>query len=263
MTAAACPKCAYVRRPADTAPAWQCPGCGIAIEKFLASQRPAPAVAGAAPIASPAPAGPQPKLPFFSRIVSAAPDIGTAGLFAWCWKNPLAWHPQLTMNLAQVMLMEFFVIHASVFLIALISSDSSRGSKLLGSVILVAFYIPVAGGFAWANNALWPFAAFLWLLLSRIGAALVGRGPGEFEKKRMQFYWGNSGAFYILFVFVAVLLPVPAFGFATARVPWSGWQIPPQQVICWGFLYFSAVAALKLFENPRSIERVGQPPATA
>ena len=29
-----CPKCGYSRRPADQAPAWQCPRCGIAYHKF-------------------------------------------------------------------------------------------------------------------------------------------------------------------------------------------------------------------------------------
>jgi hypothetical protein len=217
----------------------------------------------AARMSAAVPAAPQPELPFFSRILSAAPDLAMAWLFAWCWKNPLGWHPQLTQNLASIMLMEFFAMHASAFLGALVASEASRKSKLAASLVLLAIYIPVAGGFAWTSNALWPFGAFVWLLLSRIGMALVGRGPSDFEKKRMQFYWGNSAAFFIVFVFVALLLPVPAFGFASARVPWSGWQILPQQVICWGFLYFSAVAALKLFEKPSWIESMGKPAAAA
>lgn len=32
-----CPKCQYVRLPADTAPAWQCPSCGIAYVKYRAA----------------------------------------------------------------------------------------------------------------------------------------------------------------------------------------------------------------------------------
>jgi len=28
-----CPKCRYERQPTDTAPAWQCPGCGVAYSK--------------------------------------------------------------------------------------------------------------------------------------------------------------------------------------------------------------------------------------
>lgn len=33
-----CPKCQYQRKPADTAPDWQCPACGIAYQKYLQSQ---------------------------------------------------------------------------------------------------------------------------------------------------------------------------------------------------------------------------------
>jgi len=36
QTAAVCPKCSYVRQPADKAPAWQCPSCGIAYAKYAA-----------------------------------------------------------------------------------------------------------------------------------------------------------------------------------------------------------------------------------
>ncbi len=37
MNPAVCPKCGYARKPADTAPAWQCPACGIAYNKFQAA----------------------------------------------------------------------------------------------------------------------------------------------------------------------------------------------------------------------------------
>lgn len=33
-TLATCPKCGYVRKPDDLAPAWQCPQCGIVYEKY-------------------------------------------------------------------------------------------------------------------------------------------------------------------------------------------------------------------------------------
>ena len=29
-----CPKCGYERKESDVAPAWQCPNCGIAVEKY-------------------------------------------------------------------------------------------------------------------------------------------------------------------------------------------------------------------------------------
>jgi hypothetical protein len=34
VTAVVCPKCSYARKASDTAPAWQCPSCGIAYKKF-------------------------------------------------------------------------------------------------------------------------------------------------------------------------------------------------------------------------------------
>jgi ribosomal protein L37AE/L43A len=36
---AECPKCSYIRKPTDEAPAWQCPKCGIAIAKYIELQK--------------------------------------------------------------------------------------------------------------------------------------------------------------------------------------------------------------------------------
>jgi hypothetical protein len=35
-----CPKCGYVRSPADANPAWQCPRCQIAYQKFDTTRLP-------------------------------------------------------------------------------------------------------------------------------------------------------------------------------------------------------------------------------
>lgn len=48
---ASCPKCGHVRTAAETAPAWQCPACGIAYNKYpayLARQQATASVQGAA-----------------------------------------------------------------------------------------------------------------------------------------------------------------------------------------------------------------------
>ena len=36
QTGIICPKCSYARRATDTAPAWQCPACGVAYAKYAA-----------------------------------------------------------------------------------------------------------------------------------------------------------------------------------------------------------------------------------
>jgi glutaredoxin len=41
MSPVTCPKCRYVRQAGDTAPAWQCPSCGVAYAKATPSAAPA------------------------------------------------------------------------------------------------------------------------------------------------------------------------------------------------------------------------------
>ena len=63
-----------------------------------------------------------PEISLASRLGAALPDLATAWLFAWCWKNPLGWHPGFAAALGQIVLMEFLVVHSSVFFAALVSA---------------------------------------------------------------------------------------------------------------------------------------------
>lgn len=60
-----CPKCSHERGPADTAPAWQCPACGVAYAKVAAGSAPRARSDDAA-------AGPR----RFSRLVLVALALG-------------------------------------------------------------------------------------------------------------------------------------------------------------------------------------------
>jgi uncharacterized membrane protein YhaH (DUF805 family) len=55
-----CPKCSYIRTAHETAPDWQCPGCGVAYAKAggAAASASATAPQGYAPARSAAPSGP-------------------------------------------------------------------------------------------------------------------------------------------------------------------------------------------------------------
>ena len=61
-----CPKCGYERTPAETAPAWQCPSCGVAYSKASKSAEPrtivGPALRTTPPTASLDPAADDDKL---------------------------------------------------------------------------------------------------------------------------------------------------------------------------------------------------------
>jgi hypothetical protein len=275
-SASGCPKCGYVRKEADRAPGWQCPSCGIAIEKYLSQQRAdeevvkkaigaAAASSAAMAVAAAHPATvalvqeehwieTPPRLSLERRLGMALFDLMMAGVFLWCWISPGAWRPTLASDLGLLMLMEFFVIHSSMFLVGG-SSEGGTGTKITLAFVVMLFYVPVAGAFAWWHGGWWPALAFAWLLASRVATMLAGQGSDAYASRRARYYWACGGGYYIAFVFVALVLPMPKLGFNwKAQYEWASfWSIPPQDVMAWGFLYFAAQGLAKLLENPRRI----------
>jgi hypothetical protein len=243
----------------DAAPAWQCPVCGIAIAKYQASLVQAKGL-GAAIVAVPEQT--EPGLAPLNRVTAAAPDVATACLFLWCWLAPAAWRPTLASELGLLMLMEFFALHSGMFLGGTASVQrESIGVRLVTAMIVMAFYVPVAGAFAYFHGGWSPFLVFGWLLLTRVISMLAGQGSGEFESKRQRFYWGAGVGYYVVCIIPVLLLPVPQLGLRNATdLFWDKWWVAkPQEVIAWGFLYFGALAVTKLCEKPEWIERQDEP----
>lgn len=202
------------------------------------------------------------QLPLHNRIAAAVPDLAMAVLFLWCWLAPTAWRPTLASELGQLMLMEFFVMHSGMFLGGTASvQQEGIGTRLVTAMIVTAFYVPVAGAFAYVHGGWTPFLGFGWLLMMRVLSMLAAQGAGEFESKRQRFYWANGGAFYILAVMAALLLPLPQLGFRGADgVFWDKWwSVSPKEMIAWGFLYFAALAVTKLLEKPEWIYGADDP----
>jgi hypothetical protein len=241
-----CPKCGYARKESDTAPGWQCPSCGIAIDKYRAGHETDPTLKSQWDVL-------RPQLPLGRRLGMATLDLAMAALFFWCWIAPGAWHPTLATELGTVMLMEFFVIHSSMFLV--IGADAPLGTRLTTGFLVMLFYVPIAGAFAWWQGGWWPVLAFAWLLASRVLAMLAGQGPDAFEARRGRYYWANGAGLYIVMIFAALLLPIPQLGFANpGAYVWSGRILrPPHEIIAWGFLYFAGQAVMKILERPEWI----------
>jgi hypothetical protein len=69
----------------------------------------------------------------------------------------------------------------------------------------------------------------------------------------IQTSWAIGVFCYVMLVFVTVILPVPAFGITddvVSRQGFSGtglWELEPQRVIVFGFLYFAAVGLAEMF----------------
>jgi hypothetical protein len=195
-----------------------------------------------------------PRLPLERRLGSALPDLLLAGLFLWCWMRPGSWRPTLVSELGLLMLMEFFVVHSSVFLVA--AGSAGTGARLTTAAVVMLFYIPVAGAFAWWHGGWWPVLGFAALLTSRVATMLAGQGSDAFEAKRGRYYWANAGGWYIFAALLAILLlPLPKLGFTLrADYVWDRfWSIPPHEVMAWGFLYFAGQGVMKAIEKPQWI----------
>ena len=159
-----CPKCGYERRPADTAPDYECPKCGIVYAKFNALRQPAPAAAPAKP--EPAKAQPGNALKnMFAKIqsrenaISVAKETGTLFMVVAALQGILGLFLQrwLLLDAAIFALCGYFIFsrHSRVAaVIALVISAAAAVSTFMnitghnvggGSNIFLALIVAIGG----------------------------------------------------------------------------------------------------------------------
>lgn len=186
------------------------------------------------------------------RGVSALPDALTALYFLSLWLFPLMYGPHAMRNALLLMLVEFLLLHASVFLgHTAFSASLSRQAKLLRIGGFMLFYAVFIGLWAFVFRAWWPLLAFGWLLLSKF-AGVFGREADNAERLvRMKSLWVIGAMAYLGGVFATVMLPLPQLGItekalASFDMPVTGiWAEQPQTLAAFGLLYFGTLALVK------------------
>ena len=184
--------------------------------------------------------------PTLPRLFAALPDAITAGVFATTWAAPAVTGIESVARLTQVMLMEFIVIHSSVFY-ALIAAagDVARRKRLTWLAGLSSVYLLFALGFALGERSTWPLFAFAWLFVSRFAHIWTRPVQSDTETGRMVKLWAVSVAAYLIGAFLTVTLPLPRLGMTDAvlhslRLSGSGeWETRPHTVLAFGALYFA------------------------
>lgn len=184
-------------------------------------------------------------LPLFG---ASLPDAVLAGVFLVAWLDPMRFGPGIIGWCLLVMLLEFIIVHSSVFLGNVLLRPQPAGEKVGATLWIGGFYTLFVAGFALAFRTWWPLANFWLLTLKRLVNLLHGVAPSGEEKMLMRRTWAASVMFYLLGVFVTTLAPVPRFGITrdivrAADLPSSGeWVSHPEKVVAFGFLYFSLMA---------------------
>lgn len=187
-----------------------------------------------------------PRLP---RLLSALPDGVTAAFFLLLWLQPLRFGEAGVCNGMLVMLVEFILIHASVILGNLAFAPGvGRRRKLASLAGFGGFYLLFIAAWSWTFREWWPFVAFGWLLLAKVGVALDTRRPAAERLHRMQSGWALATMAYLAGAFMTVFVPLPRLGITAdvlpaLALPGGGlWVDRPHTVIAFGTLYFGMLA---------------------
>ncbi|MCC6930010.1 MAG: hypothetical protein IT359_13590 [Gemmatimonadaceae bacterium] len=185
-------------------------------------------------------------------VLSAIPDFLLAGVCLFTWLRPMAIDPFLVKRLTTLTLLEFIVVHSAPFTGIVVLSDMKRVRKVGAVAGLGAFYMLFAWAFSAGTDSNWPMVAFFALMLNRVLPVLAGAIPSEAQRTYMATCWGVGVVAYLVTVFMAVLLPIPALGvtpdvIAAQRFTSGGlWPEQPWRPLFMGTVYFTLVGTWEI-----------------
>lgn len=189
-----------------------------------------------------------------AAALNALPDFGFAGVFLLTWLAPRTLGDQAVTRLMLVMLLEFIIIHSSVFMGNVLLSPAAKVPRSVGILVLGLFYSIFAGAFSLAFKTWWPFGTF-WLQTGNRMLSVVTGQPDSNAQALLKKSWVVSIMLYLGCCFVTVIPPVPPLGItpavvASLHLPGEGlWITEPQRVIAFGFLYFALTGWSELFDH--------------
>ncbi len=212
------------------------------------------------------PPGPPPSPQWRERVrraVSATPDLMMAWTFLLAWVAPHRFGVDRIPDLLTIMLLEFFVIHATPFLLTFLPSPPLMSIKQLGScgplLGVSLFYTAFVGCFSLTLGSPWMLVAFWGLMLNRMLGRLLAP-PDEAEPSPIAGKWGLSVILFIASVAVTAFLPMPRLGISAdvIEVLSAGgatglWIERPQHLLAAGVLYFASQGTATLLEADKRL----------
>ncbi|HRQ63730.1 MAG TPA: hypothetical protein PKZ76_02500 [Xanthomonadaceae bacterium] len=194
----------------------------------------------------------QPWIGLLMALAFALPCFGMGARMLHVWRQPLDIENGRWVQLGVgVMVMEFILLHAGVFLAGLAVGVEGLGLTLLAAFGLAAFYALFALAISHAFKSRMLLESFLWMIGGRLLALLIGISTRE--ANLILAYSVLSAVLYLPLVFASVFLPVPRLGItaeiaASMRLPDAGglWVEQPHRAIGVGTVYFFSLGVLSL-----------------
>ena len=187
--------------------------------------------------------------PWADRFARAFPDFALVVACLGVWTNPDLLGRGFVEHVALVMIIEFLAIHGVIF-IPLSAALLADRLGALGALALASLaYVGLAALFSAAFASWWPTVFFAWLLFSRFGMPfVVARWEGlgaDFEPEWLQ-EWALSCVLWVVLVFPAFLLPIPAVP-AAVEAPLLG---NPENWLAFTIAYFTCLGLYKFARRP-------------
>jgi len=185
------------------------------------------------------------------RLFAALPDALTAAVFLIAWIAPGIPGPHYVDSLTLTMMIEFIVMHSSVFYACLAASDAPRAQRVRLLAGLTGVYLTFILGYSLVYASFWPIVAFAWLFACRFMHLWTHPVEAPTEIRRMMLLWLGSALAYVFGAMLTAYLPLPHLGMtpefiASMHLSGSGeWIERPYTVLAFGLLYFSLQAAMK------------------
>jgi hypothetical protein len=181
------------------------------------------------------------------HALKAFPELLSAGLLFFLWAEPQRFGIEWFRSGVLVMLLEFFVIHASGFMAVLMYDPETAAAKRgIQVAALAVFYLVLISAFAWGFDAWWMLAAFAWLCVAKLQAIWTGAPPTERDRMHAIVGWALSVVVYLGAVLLTVTSDVPTLGAGPAVRDAAGfkagsavWESEPHRALAAAVLYFT------------------------
>ena len=168
-------------------------------------------------------------------LLKAVPELISAAILFALWYEPQRFGAEWFRSGVMTLLLEFFVIHASGFMAALMyDPDTPAGKRMLQVTGLGLFYLLF-------------MSAFAWLCFGKLQAIWTGAAPVERDRQIAMLSWALSVVVYLGSVGATVAMDVPRLGVTDAvrdAAGFSGtstglWEAEPWRALAGAALYFA------------------------
>ncbi len=190
-------------------------------------------------------------------IIACAPSLSLAYILFNVWLDPMAWDQGSWVPYGVgLLLMEFLILHSSVFITHYAATHQAFSDKLKSFVGLVALYSLMGTGFALSTDSPTLLIMLIAIMVSRFVSALRADSTqdGTFSRRA-----ALGIVAYLMITAGTVFIAIPEMGITTSVVqevyPNRGggvWERYPHRPIVGAAVYFCLMGVAELYWGLRA-----------